>query len=326
MSEQFGKGGIESPVDVRDYQWSDLGASAIPFNWSLGYNINMSISLKNQGSSGSCGGQAGSYYGEILEGKATKSSEERSAKFIYSQIFVPPAGAYLRDVCKIATEQGFATEAVLSSYENGNPPTEAFMERKEDITSMVRADAAISKALSYAMVDRYSIDAVAQAIANNYGAIILIRGENNGTWLTAFPAVTKGAGEWGHFLYCVGAQLINGKKYIKVRNSWGDIGEFGFQYISEDFFTQGYIYEVRTLVYANKPAKFIFNKDLRLGMRNADVLQLQHRMVNEGFGTYEPTGYFGVQTLASVIKYQKAKNINPPYGYCGILTRTELNK
>ena len=326
MSVQHGTGAIVSPADERDYKWEDLGMGAIPFNWSLGYDINMPISLKDQNGSGSCGGQAMAYYGEVLEGVATKTTEERSAKFIYAQTFVPPMGSRLRDNCEIAVKQGWATESVLSSYENGNPPSEAFMERKEDITDAVRANATQSRALSYALVDNKDIDAVAQAIANNYGAIILIRGENNGTWLSTYPDVTTGIGQWGHFLYCCGAKKINGKKYIKVKNSWGNIGDNGYQYISEDFFRLGYIYEVRTMVFNNKPEKFIFNKNLNIGMRNGDVLHLQTRLVEEGFATFTPTGYFGVQTGSAIMKYQKAKGIPNPFPSCGPLTRAELNK
>ncbi len=322
----YGTGGLVSPEDPRDYQWSELGMGAIPFNWELGYDIKIPISLKNQNGSGSCGGQAMAYYGEVLESLATKTTEERSAKFIYAQTAVPGSGSYLRDNCEIAVKQGWATESVLPSYENGNPPSEAFMTRKEDITEAVRANATQSRALSYAMVDRKNIDAVAQAIANNHGAIILLRGENNGTWYTPYPFVTNGTGQWGHFLYCCGAKLIAGKKYIKVKNSWGNVGENGYQYISEDFFTNGYIYEVRTMVFNDKPSKFIFNKDLHVGMRNADVLQLHHRLVDEGYATFEPTGYFGQATLRAVIKYQRAKGITPAVGYCGKLTRASLNK
>lgn len=326
MKQNYGTGGILSPKDERDYQWSELGMGSIPFNWELGYDINMQISLKDQNGSGSCGGQAMAYYGEVLESVATKTTEERSAKFIYAQTAVAGSGSYLRDNCDIAVKQGWATEAVLSSYDRGMPPSEFFITRKEDITNEVRQNASKSKALSYAMVDKSSIDAVAQAIANNYGAIILIRGENNGTWLSTFPNVTTGNGEWAHFLYCCGAKKIKGKKYIKVKNSWGNVGDNGYQYISEDFFTNGYIYEVRTMVFNDKPAKFQFNKDLYFGMRNADVLQLHHRLVDEGYATFEPTGYYGILTVQAVIRYQKAKGLTPAVGYCGPLTRGELNK
>lgn len=325
--EHLGKGGLASPKDTRDYDWGVIGASKIPFSWELGYDIDLNISLKNQGNSSSCGGQAVSYYGEVLEAKASETVEERSAKFIYAQTAVQGGGSCLRDNCNIAVNQGWALESVLPSYEFGNPPTETFITRKEDITDIVRANAVQSRALSYAVVDRTDIDAVAQAIASNYGCVILIQGTNNGTWLSKMPNVTKsGDNTWNHFLYCGGAKMISGKKYVKARNSWGNIGENGWQWISEDFFTNGYILECRTIVFNNQPARFQFNKNLYLGMRNGDVLNLQHRLVKDGYATYEPSGYFGLATLASVIKYQKANNISPAVGYVGLLTRTALNK
>jgi peptidoglycan hydrolase-like protein with peptidoglycan-binding domain len=64
---------------------------------------------------------------------------------------------------------------------------------------------------------------------------------------------------------------------------------------------------------------FKFNKDMWYGQRNPDVVQLQKRL-----GVIQ-TGYFGVLTRAAVIAYQKAHNIAPAVGYCGILTRTSLN-
>lgn len=324
-----GTGGLKSPKDFRDYRWDKLLGGAIPFNWSLGYEVKIPFSLKDQGPSGSCGGQAVSYYGEVLESLSTGSTEERSAKFIYAQasLGLPGGGSYMRDNMGIAVNQGWATESKLTSYENGNPPTEQFMSKKDDINQEARDEAGLSKALSYAWVNPKDIDEVAQAIANNHGAVILIKGTNNGTWNSKFPAVTKpGDVTWGHFLYACGAKMINGKKYIKVKNSWGNIGENGFQWISEDFFTQGYIFEVRTMIFKDKSNNFIFEKDLKFGMRNGDVLQLQTRLVKDGYATFTPSGFFGLQTLSAVRKYQVANKISPAYGYVGSLTRSSLNK
>lgn len=65
--------------------------------------------------------------------------------------------------------------------------------------------------------------------------------------------------------------------------------------------------------------QFIFNKDLRYGMANNDVKELQIRL-----GVQPQTGYFGNLTLNAVIKYQKENNI-PTTGYVGKLTRKSLN-
>lgn len=66
--------------------------------------------------------------------------------------------------------------------------------------------------------------------------------------------------------------------------------------------------------------KFVFNKDLKYGMTNEDVKQLQIRL-----GVTPQTGYFGDKTLLAVTKYQKENNI-PTTGYVGKLTRASLNK
>lgn len=317
-SEQdFGKGGILSPIDPRDFSYK--GFSSIPYDWNVPFNIKISPELKNQGSSGSCGGQAMSYYGEVLEALNDGTPEERSAKFIYAQIFIPPAGTFLRDLCDVVIKQGWAREAVLSSYENGNPPTEAFMERVQDITPEVKLDASRSQALSYANVP-LNFDSIAMAVRDNNGAIILIGGNNNGTWLSEYPQPPITKNEWQHFLYVCGMKMENGKKYINVLNSWGNVGVNGYQWLSEDYMP--WIWECRTLVFKKA---FIFNKNLSFGMRNKDVLELQKRMVLEKCGTYTPTGYFGILTWYSVIKYQKTHNISGT-GFVGVLTRSELNR
>jgi cysteine-rich repeat protein len=74
-------------------------------------------------------------------------------------------------------------------------------------------------------------------------------------------------------------------------------------------------------------SKFIFTINLRVGSRGVDVIELQKRLRAEGFFTYPTdTGYFGSITKASVIAYQKAHGISPTSGFCGPLTRAELNK
>ena len=74
-------------------------------------------------------------------------------------------------------------------------------------------------------------------------------------------------------------------------------------------------------------SKFIFTINLRVGSRGVDVTELQKRLRTEGFFTYPTdTGYFGPITKASVIAYQKAHGISPTSGFCGPLTRAELNK
>ncbi|MES2408863.1 MAG: Ig-like domain-containing protein [Patescibacteria group bacterium] len=72
--------------------------------------------------------------------------------------------------------------------------------------------------------------------------------------------------------------------------------------------------------------KFLF--DLRLGMNNENVAQLQARLRAEGYFTYPTnTGYFGPITFAAAKAYQTAHpEIGYVTGFVGPLTRAVLNK
>lgn len=316
MNEQdFGKGAFLSPIDKRDFSYK--GFSAIPYDWSKSFDVGINLTIKNQGQSSSCGGQAGSYYDTVLKA-LNGNTDERSAKFIYSQIFVPGGGTYGRSICDLLVNKGCAKEALTPSYEANLPPSEAFMENKADITPQAYADASTAEALAYTSVP-VNIDSIAQAVRDNNGAVILLRGENNGTWLSAYPKPAT-TGEWNHFLYIGKCKMENGIKYLGVLNSWGDtVGEKGWQWLSEGHIK--WIMECRTLVFKSK---FQFTQNLSFGMRNNDVLELQKRMVLEKCATYTPTGFFGIMTLTSVIQYQKAHNISAT-GFVGAFTRASLN-
>ncbi len=71
---------------------------------------------------------------------------------------------------------------------------------------------------------------------------------------------------------------------------------------------------------------FNFAQNLRYGMRNNDVLELQKRLAAEGFFKVNPTGYFGPITLFSLKLYQATNQINPVSGFVGPLTRAALNR
>lgn len=243
VENQFGHGAIPKPLDLRDHK---LGGASLPFDWSQGYDIETTLGAvlnqsfaaptKNQGQSSSCGGQAGSYLEASLKVLGIGSFSEKSARNIYSQIFYPDGGTTLRDIFNIIVNKGVASEALVVSYENGNPPSEPFM---RDTSKNLATDATSSKATGYAFVHP-DIDSVAQAVRDNHGAIILIEGQDNGTWSSPFPKPPQ-TDQWAHFLFCGKAKLINGKKYIGVHNSWGNIGENGWQWISEDYFNSGFI-------------------------------------------------------------------------------------
>ncbi len=65
--------------------------------------------------------------------------------------------------------------------------------------------------------------------------------------------------------------------------------------------------------------------DLRPGRRGEEVSNLQKMLINQGFMSGTPTGFFGVVTRAAVAKWQ-AKNGLPATGFFGPLSRAFLSK
>lgn len=108
----------------------------------------------------------------------------------------------------------------------------------------------------------------------------------------------------------------------KVNYAQGGIGLSNYDTVRPN---QAWIIYWNSLPVKPQPvAQFIFNKDLKYGMANNDVKQLQIRL-NKELGLKIPlTGAFLDQTLLGVLKYQRANNI-PPTGNVYKLTRASLN-
>lgn len=334
--DSFNPGAVRDTIDERDYQFHEIAYGAAPFDWNAGYDIETLLAeklpVKDQGQSGSCGGQAWANYGDALTLAFDKNLIERSAKFIYSQTFVSGGGSAGRPNCEIVINQGWGTEALTSSYENGKPPSEAFMERPQDITDAARNTAKLDTALAYANVTTSSIDEVAQAIQMNHGVILGVDGCNNGTWLSANPQPpVNNNGLWGHWLYAGKARIVNGVKEIGVLNSWGtSVGEQGWQWLSENYFKSGYIFSAWTLIFnTNKPVKptHVFETNLSKGQTSSEVQLLQQALQYLGFfpASVAPTQYYGVVTTAAVLKFQKAHDIVDDGTHFGPQTRAALN-
>lgn len=315
-------GAIPDRPDPRDYKWEEVGAGISGFDWNKGYDVEVEIGkaigktdfkmpVKDQNGSGSCGGQAMAYFGQAVEALATGSFEERSAKFVYAQTFIPfpEGGSSMRDNCAIVVNQGWGLEADTPSYDKGNPPTEAFMQRPQDITTQARVNAKSAKAKAYVNIE-VLFDKIAQAVATNGGAIVGVTGSNNGTWLSLYPLHPVEAElTWRHWVYIGKAKLIGGKKYLGIINSMGaKAGDNGWQWISEDYVP--FMWNPWTLVYNKEgvPAGFShdFKYDLVFGERNSEVVALQKALQQDGqFPVSVPaSGYFGDITRSAVLDFQ----------------------
>ena len=81
-------------------------------------------------------------------------------------------------------------------------------------------------------------------------------------------------------------------------------------------------------------SKFKFTHDLKFGMTDIDIKELQEYLNAKGFvisktGNGSPgkeSTYFGLKTQNALIKFQKANKITPAKGYFGAKTRAVVNK
>ena len=75
------------------------------------------------------------------------------------------------------------------------------------------------------------------------------------------------------------------------------------------------------------PASFHFSQNLKLGSKNNEVLYLQYFLNNYGYEVKNPNAYFGAQTKAALIKFQKDKGLSTEYqtGNFYVKTRELVN-
>lgn len=338
------QGAHQRRLDTRDYAYSPLevAQAAAPFSWEQGNGpvptLVSLLTIKDQGSSSSCGGQAFSYYGQRLRHVYAGDDSQRSAKFLYSQVYGPGGGSSDRDLAIIAKSQGFGLEADVPSYHNGAPGSEPFYERPQDITPAARIGAAKDQASFAYAFPTIELESVAQAASACLGIVLGLHGTNNGTWLSPQPKPPHNAvsGDWSHYMYGAQPQIYNGKKGIWCVQSWGTgAGLNGWQFLDEDYFTSGAVWGAIVLIYNPAPAtppKHVFSSNLKLGDANPDVLALQQYLAYDGEFTVQPTGYFGSITSTALLKFQlkyslaSVATLEELGGHvCGPASRAKLN-
>ena len=324
-----GTGAVLEPYSKQDYRLEEV-FTASPVDWKRGFDIEeeMGIELptRNQGSSSACVSMAWAYYSEVLDYLESRQWMRESARYIYSSIYLPTGGAYLRKGGQVLTNKGEVPEALVPDKKS-----EIEMRNDTDITSY---DNTIAKTLlktAYASFDAKTIDDMASVIKTHYGAVGgVIDGFEYEDWhrIIVRPGNHRNK---GHALYFGKYKMLNGKKYLAVKNSWGDdYGKKGWQWLGEEWI--GRMFNLKTIIdlpnvvkrKKTKP-KCYFLHNLRVGMNNDEVKCLQKTLDYLSLFNYPKiTGYFGGITLKSVKAYQILRGI-PATGYVGPMTRKKLN-
>lgn len=332
-------------VTPKDEQVEDLGNVAFdtaPFDWNTGYDVRDELlhsakvgdlTTKDQGGSFSCGGQATGYLTEVLEILQNKTYTEKSAKDIYSQSYAPNGGSSDFSLMQTILNRGVSDELLVPSYESNLPPSEEFMRDRSKISSVAKVVAQYAQG-AFPVYVKLDFDSLAKATRDYHGVIIGIYGKDNGTWLSARPLPPKSkSGAWAHWVYLGIVKIENGKKVLGFKNSWGDIGENGWQYITEDY--APYIFASFTFVTKPVTKKIPFVSTLKLGSQGDEVKLLQVTLKEMGlFPTNQvPTGYFGNVSKEAVNKFQLAykdeilipAGLTQPTGIVGTGSRNKLN-
>lgn len=263
---------LEEP-DKRDHIAEEVLGSQ-PFDWEKGYDIEDEVGklkVEHQGPSLSCVGQAISKYVEVFTGNI-----DRSAKDLYSRIFLKEygGGAFIRTGMKKATGIGICKETLIPSYDRGNPPSEEFMRRLEENPATV-ADALTAKAESYAVIQHHSnMDTIADILSRSRGVVTGVKLSREGWRNPPFVRPPKeGEKTYGHAIYLGKAKLINGKKYIKFLNSYGDKwGDKGWGWLDRDYF-RAYVKGARIV-----PAVF----NLRILYYNQNIMMKLIGLLKDG--------------------------------------------
>lgn len=246
----FGTGARSQPIDIRDHNFP-IGFG-IP-DWQRGYDVArqlaeiwskpLAIPINNQNGSSSCVGQGWGKYGSVKNYVERGYWTEISSHDIYAAIALPGGGAYGRDGGMLLVNRGAGTENDVPSYMAGQtPPDEAFMRSKPQDNGVLYNLRQIVRLKEIQSVNCTQIDIVAQAASLNNGMVMAVRGTNNGTWNSRFPKI--GEWSWSHYVFVRGFELIDGKEYIKIQNSWGTAcGDQGVQWLGKEWFEKNMVYD-----------------------------------------------------------------------------------
>lgn len=273
-TSQFGKGCVQTPLEVKELQFS-IGSlrerTAPDPDWDKGYMVEdgFTIPQSNQGATSRCTAEATCYYGQARNMRQNRAFEEYSRRFIYSKSYIPPdGGAYIWKAMSVPVSLGFAGNQTVPD------------ERLDELYQRDQSDN--DKAFIEAIAYRYAqirnnkdMDYLANIIKQYDGFVTGFNG-NDQMFDDMGNARVIDVPVWGHAVWICGYHLHDGKRCLIFKNSWGwNWGDRGYGHMNEDFVKSGllfdaYVYaEIRDII---KPMKRVIQlegtKDQYLVVQN----------------------------------------------------------
>lgn len=215
-------------------------------------------------------------------------------------------GMYLSDADSIAFTVGTNTEALN--------PSQHLSDAKLDVPNTIPITI---KATGDGIDVPITADDVAQAILEGK-AVSAAFESNESEWdcPNNTPVYNGTPTSFGHCISLYGFVLINGVKTFIANDSDGQWSSpTGLRYITEDFLLKrctGVSYNPNFVVITpTKPilAGYNITQTLTLGCIGYQVYMLQNRLVQDGFASFMPTGFFGFKTLTALEAYQQAHGL-----------------
>lgn len=264
LPKDFNPGAFPAPSDPRDVPFGALFAGEPEVDWKQGHTLEKKHKIVvepwDQDGSLSCVAQACARLYMVrraITARVRAKDTEVSRRDIYPFIRLRNGGAYGYRGLSHLIYQGAAHENLISSFENGKPPSEAYISQAvKKVTGAITASREQNKIEGYAHVAK-NADEIAYAIQTRDAVVIGAMGSNQG-WATNARVRPPKPGErtWGHFFILHDFYLVDGKKVFRGANSWGTEwgGKDGYTEFDEDYIKSVFCFN--PLVIADLPPKW----------------------------------------------------------------------
>lgn len=290
MEDKFLLGAIDSPVDLRDYDYSMVSGSSEKIEVPESFELDYDIPIQNQGSIGSCVAHA------LMEMKSYIDNNMYSIGFLYgnrSDTDHQESGLVPRQALKNLVKYG---DCFKESFDYNIEYPDVRNKMSEIGTDKLLTEAAGHKSLAYVSLNsdeikeylvkyKKPIMIVVRVYQNFYNAK-----SNKGI----IPSEPVGAYKGNHAMVITGYK----KDMIKIVNSWGNTGDNGYYYLDINSSIIKELWALEDEKNVNRPLKKKYtvgwNKDSKGWWYSSDGLtyyQSDWKQLNGNWFRFDSEGY-----------------------------------